>query len=156
MLLCQAAELFTGEPTDESISKALEFVDSIVLVTSIEGGVDEQGLELATDLLVNVTSFLTDFQDVGGTTAINQVSLAHSTTLSGHVYVMVVSQSLVIVEVLDNVLVPNDEETMTDKVGINIITSSENYGSFLLKEVGQQDPVMILKDNISKVVNKMS
>ena len=43
-----------------------------------------------------------------------------------------------IVEVLDNILNPNDGELVTDNVGVNIVTSSEKYGNFLLNELGQQ------------------
>ncbi len=73
--LIQAAKLFTGKPTAESVAKALDFVSSIVSVTAVAGGVDEEGLALATDLLVNVTGFLTDFQKTGGSTMINEVSI---------------------------------------------------------------------------------
>ncbi len=57
-----------------------------------------------------------------------------------------------IIEVLDNVLTVNEGGVMTDDVGVNIITSSENYGKYLLNELEQQPNVNITGDNVGKLL----
>lgn len=59
-----------------------------------------------------------------------------------------------IVEVLDNLLAPIEKEVETDDVGVDIVTSSESYGSYLLNEFQQQqsqqqDDVIVTGENIS-------
>ena len=56
----------------DTVAKALDFVGSIVSVT--EAGVTDEDLSVATDLLVNVTGYLTEFQDTGGMILINEVT----------------------------------------------------------------------------------
>ena len=57
----QAADLFKSKPTQQSVSRALDLVDSVVAVTA--GGASEEELSVTTDLLRNTTAFLLDFQE---------------------------------------------------------------------------------------------
>ena len=65
-------------------------------------------------------------------------------------------QSLVIIEVLDNVLAPPEVEVSAEEVGMSIVQSSENYGEFLLTSLTNQDDVQnisVPNDNICESRN---
>lgn len=65
---------------------------------------------------------------------------------------LLMKQSLVIIEVLDNVLTPPEMEMSGEEVGMGILKSSETYGEFLLTSLTNQDDmqniISVPKDNI--------
>lgn len=188
-LVVQAAEIFGGKATRESVGKALELVDSVVSVTA--DGINSDELSVTTDLLRNTTSLLLDFQKEGEEIImVNEVWYLLNLTCSLSLSLVprpllqssllpplppppylppclfppllfglsscpfpplrhpipfllnrtlstsdsdIILQSLVIVTVLDNILdAPPKGEVENDDVGVAVVTSSENYGKFLL------------------------
>ena len=68
---------------------------------------------------------------------------------------LLMEQSLVILEVLDNVLAPAEVEVSSEGVGINIVKSSETYGEFLLTSLTNQDDlqnITVPKDNVCRLL----
>ena len=129
----QASDIFNSAPTQNLVREALALVDRVIVpLTRSDASRDE--LLVATGMIRNTTAFLLKFQRVADgkeRIMVNEVRLFAFTLqhLPHSIF-----QTIGILRGLNNVLANPDLGAV--EIGVDVIVSSEDYGSYLLENEG--------------------